>query len=523
MYPPTYSYFCCLGCTFALYGSIMTDLLAVPHIVWCLMFLAGQELEAAWHVRHKRAAQRLAGYCRDLPAAPPLQPLLHAASCCSIAAGLAVDGQALSGLLAPGTAGGWLGSNSSSSSGTPQLLLSCAVHEPTDGSSSAAAKVQQHEAAGLSRKQLLELFTGSGDEAAAQAPAAATAAATEAARDVSTINAADLAAGGKAACRRKNISDSSVTVASSADMTVHVLDDAQGHAEAAAAAAASEMQQQIQLAGRQASLLAAPSAAGDVLHVARSCAAAGVGDPLSFLEGLPLYGQQDHAQLAAALLDGSGSSSKQQRRLQLLDTLQLSLRAVYLLLVFAPFMLLGVPMLLLSWYLLSRAAAAQQQSGAEQQPKQQQQGTTQLGSSNGAAAVTVISPLPVDDSSCSDSLGGTTSWRAAVSGGCSAAKDALSHPRALLAALLRQLLLLLMRIAALLDLLLVLLLGGHWAAGIGAWESAGLFLRRCAWRLLLFSSSAAGAAFIKWGQWSSARRDIFPEDFCDTLAALHDK
>ncbi|WIA32106.1 hypothetical protein OEZ86_002957 [Tetradesmus obliquus] len=84
------------------------------------------------------------------------------------------------------------------------------------------------------------------------------------------------------------------------------------------------------------------------------------------------------------------------------------------------------------------------------------------------------------------------------------------------------LLLLLTRIAALLDLLLVLLLGGHWAAGIGAWESAGLFLRRRAWRLLLFSSSAAGAAFIKWGQWSSARRDIFPEDFCDTLAALHD-
>ncbi|KAF6247246.1 ABC1-domain-containing protein [Scenedesmus sp. NREL 46B-D3] len=48
-------------------------------------------------------------------------------------------------------------------------------------------------------------------------------------------------------------------------------------------------------------------------------------------------------------------------------------------------------------------------------------------------------------------------------------------------------------------------------------------MRGRAWRLLLSSSSAAGAAFIKWGQWSSSRPDIFPEDFCDTMAALHDK
>jgi hypothetical protein len=432
-------------------------------------------------------------------------------------------------------AGNWLSSSSSSSSGpaggcgAPQLLLSVAVHEPTDGSSSAAAKAKQHKAAGLSRKQLLELFTGNADEPTGAAAPAAAAASTG---DAATLDVTGLAAGGKAGVSRRNSSGSSVTVASSADMTVHVLEDAHSHAEAAAAAAAAacEMQQQLQLTHSNASLpaAAAPAAAGDVHSAAAPAAAAAVGaeDPLAFLKGLPLYGQQDHAHLAAALLDGSSASSsnkRQRQRLQLLDTLQLSLRAMYLLLVFAPFMLLGIPMLLLSWYLLSRAAAAQQQSSAKQQQRQQRPGTKQLagGSSTGEAAVAVISPLPVD-SICADSSS-SSSWLAAVTSSLTATRDALSQPRELLAALLRQVLSLLTQLAALLDLLLVLLLGGHWAAGIGAWESAGLFLRRRAWRLLLFSSSAAGAAFIKWGQWSSARRDIFPEDFCDTLAALHDK
>jgi hypothetical protein len=302
-------------------------------------------------------------------------------------------------------------------------------------------------------------------------------------------------------------------------MTVHVLEDLHAPAgTAAVAAVARDLQQQQvqqQLVARQASQQVAAAAAGE--------------DPLAFLEGLPLYGQQDHAQSNAALLDGSSSSKQRRRLLQLLDTLQLSLRAVYLMLVFAPFLLLGVPMLLLSWYLLTRAAAAQQQGSTDQQPQRQQQHSSSkqlaASSSNTGRDIAVISPLPLDSSSSSSEIGDTssTSWLEAVTGSFTAAKDALSQPRVLLAALLRQLLSLLAQMAALLDLLLVLLLGGHWAAGIGAWESAGLWLRRRAWRLLLFSSSAAGAAFIKWGQWSSARRDIFPEDFCDTLASLHDK
>lgn len=30
----------------------------------------------------------------------------------------------------------------------------------------------------------------------------------------------------------------------------------------------------------------------------------------------------------------------------------------------------------------------------------------------------------------------------------------------------------------------------------------------------------SGAAFIKWGQWSSTRPDIFPEELCNSLAKL---
>ena len=32
----------------------------------------------------------------------------------------------------------------------------------------------------------------------------------------------------------------------------------------------------------------------------------------------------------------------------------------------------------------------------------------------------------------------------------------------------------------------------------------------------------SGAAFIKWGQWSSTREDVFPDEFCRVLSELHD-
>lgn len=41
------------------------------------------------------------------------------------------------------------------------------------------------------------------------------------------------------------------------------------------------------------------------------------------------------------------------------------------------------------------------------------------------------------------------------------------------------------------------------------------------YRMITCAISRAGAAFIKWGQWASARPDIFPEELCITLAMLH--
>jgi aarF domain-containing kinase len=47
--------------------------------------------------------------------------------------------------------------------------------------------------------------------------------------------------------------------------------------------------------------------------------------------------------------------------------------------------------------------------------------------------------------------------------------------------------------------------------------------RRLAWQLLLVGCCRAGPAFVKWGQWSSTRTDLFPQDFCDALSSLHDQ
>ncbi|KAL0050818.1 hypothetical protein WJX82_007739 [Trebouxia sp. C0006] len=48
-------------------------------------------------------------------------------------------------------------------------------------------------------------------------------------------------------------------------------------------------------------------------------------------------------------------------------------------------------------------------------------------------------------------------------------------------------------------------------------------LRTAAFKLLLMGCRSSGAAFIKWGQWSATREDIFPADFCRVLSELHDK
>eukprot|EP00798_Chlamydomonas_sp_ICE-L_P015242 gene15242-21324_t len=56
----------------------------------------------------------------------------------------------------------------------------------------------------------------------------------------------------------------------------------------------------------------------------------------------------------------------------------------------------------------------------------------------------------------------------------------------------------------------------------GNWYKSMVLCRRAAWHFLLFGCRASGAAMIKWAQWAATRADIFPEDFCDIMSALHE-
>ena len=40
-------------------------------------------------------------------------------------------------------------------------------------------------------------------------------------------------------------------------------------------------------------------------------------------------------------------------------------------------------------------------------------------------------------------------------------------------------------------------------------------------QLVRWTLERAGPAFIKWGQWSATRPDLFPPDVCHALARLH--
>jgi predicted unusual protein kinase regulating ubiquinone biosynthesis (AarF/ABC1/UbiB family) len=55
----------------------------------------------------------------------------------------------------------------------------------------------------------------------------------------------------------------------------------------------------------------------------------------------------------------------------------------------------------------------------------------------------------------------------------------------------------------------------------GALPPSGM--RNSAYRLLLWGIKNGGAAFIKWGQWSATREDMFPPELCHVLAELHDQ
>ncbi|KAI7844981.1 hypothetical protein COHA_001347 [Chlorella ohadii] len=57
----------------------------------------------------------------------------------------------------------------------------------------------------------------------------------------------------------------------------------------------------------------------------------------------------------------------------------------------------------------------------------------------------------------------------------------------------------------------------------GTWDSPSERLKTAAWRLLLRACKRAGAATVKWAQWSSTREDVFPEEFCRVMSELHDR
>lgn len=537
------------------------------------MCLAGKAVEAAWRARHKAAAQRLAVYCSDLPAKPPLAPVVHLASFCSIAAGLAFDGQGLCGQLPSAFAdptgplalqhsswgpGARNGRGQGRSSGV-QLLVS--------GSVAGRGTPEVHEAAGLSRAQLLELFTGTTADPVAGAAAVAAAGAAAGADAVGPGGIQEVAAPAAAAAGPRPAFDAaalpgvpvgqsgaaaespapgldSLRVSTdsgsekSVDAVIRIKQPAQGRGKPVAAgshssgpisrvtapisrtvsnaSSSSAVSGPVMVVGADSTpAAAAATAEGEV--VARPA------DPLAFLDSLPLYGQQDHAHVlaeeaeaaVAAAAEGSGESvgdsslvlavpahaSGSKQQIDLYHGLQLALRGAYLLVVFAPFLLFGAPMLLISWWLLTRAAAAQQHQVTPSKPQADSSSTSWEG----------------EDSSSSSTVS-----RFGVMG-ARIRQALMQHPQELAMQLLQRLWQGLLVLFALVDLVLVLMLGGHWAAGVSAWESAGMWLRRKAWVLLHFSCSHAGAAFIKWGQWSSSRRDIFPADFCDALSLFHDK
>lgn len=487
-------------------------------------------------------------YCSDLPANPPLAPVVQLASYCSIAAGLAFDGQGLSGQLPSSlfaTAASALQATDwplgrpcrgSSNSGL-QLVLS--------GSVAGHASTEVHEAAGLSRAQLLELFTGStedvarpaaaasdADQAETAAPAVDAAAdpgARQSATEIAAAPAALLAAApGLDSLRVSTDSGSEKSV----DAVIRIKQPAHSIEKPHMKTISSNGTSSTNMVRTSSNASSSSSGLGSKSAAAADAAQDAVADPLAFLDNLPLYGQQDHAHLlaveAAAFGDKHGDAAADvalvtqddmavppgspaaggAQHSGVLEGVRLSVRAVYLLLVFAPFILLGAPMLLVSWWLLTRAAAAQQHQVTPIKAADDGNGHSSTDD------ITLSASTDSDESSSSGKL---------VAFGARLRQIVLQHPQELALQLLQQLWRLVLILFALLDLLLVLMLGGHWAVGVSAWESAGIWLRKQAWVLLHFSCSYAGAAFIKWGQWSSSRRDIFPADFCDALSTFHDR
>lgn len=165
-------------------------------------------------------------------------------------------------------------------------------------------------------------------------------------------------------------------------------------------------------------------------------------------EGLDLYGRADHLQKTPAPLTAAGR-------------LQMATRALYLLLVFLPFLLLG-PLLLYLGYLTAKPSHT---SGKRR-------------------AIKGGAPEPSGAAQRSQAGAEEQAEKAPAQLGASSIQQHSAHEPAV---------------------------------------PVSKRLRLAAWHLLLVGIRAGGAAFIKWGQWSATREDMFPAEFCSVLAELHDK
>lgn len=67
--------------------------------------------------------------------------------------------------------------------------------------------------------------------------------------------------------------------------------------------------------------------------------------------------------------------------------------------------------------------------------------------------------------------------------------------------------------------LMLLFSPAFWTSGLALVSTQ--FRNEVWFRLLCWAIENSGAAFIKWGQWSSTRPDMFPIELCDRLATLH--
>ncbi|KIY95265.1 hypothetical protein MNEG_12698 [Monoraphidium neglectum] len=449
----------------------------------------GPAAEADWRRRHKRAARRVAPLIGDLPLAPPLAPLLGVLGRTAVVAGAAAGGAA--GAHAPGDCW-WLGGGESggaagevAAAAAPRLVVSAALDLGPAHGPEAEASSQ------LGRKDLINLIYGDGSSSTISSSIGSSGVGSGGALRprVETSEGAPMARldggarkGGRGAAARGGGSggggSGSGGGGESDEETVDAVMVIAGGSSGGSAPPS------VAGDGGPTGTLAPPplpprrergvaGGVGGAAAIAPMCGAGEADDPLAFLQHLPLYGRDDHATLVAAAAASptattpAAAAPPLPRLAAAADALALAARGVQLSLIFAPFIWLGLPILACAAFLSSRAAAAERAGRAAAGVGAAQRG------------------------------GGAGMWAAVWS-----------------------------MVAAALEFLLILLVCGRCARpspspAPGA-AAAALSLRRAAWRLLLGSCSAGGPSWIKWAQWSSSRRDLFPDDFTEIMGSLHD-